>query len=153
MPSFLFVCTGNICRSPLAEVAMRHEAEKRGLTLDIDSAGTGHWHIGDPPDPRAQRVAHKHALNASKLRARAVHPEDFHRFTHIIALDQSHLFALRKMRPHDATAELSLMLDHYPGREGNDVEDPYYGPDSGFDTVWKEVEFACKMLATRTLDR
>lgn len=152
MTSFLFVCTGNICRSPLAELAMRREADMRGLSLDIDSAGTGQWHIGYPPDPRAQRVAQQHGLDGAALRARAVIPEDFQRFTHVLALDHSHLAALEAIRPKNATATLSLLLDYLPGREGQDVEDPYYGPDSGFDDVWQSVDAACQALAIRTLD-
>ncbi|WP_264873578.1 low molecular weight protein-tyrosine-phosphatase [Saccharibacter floricola] len=152
LPSFLFVCTGNICRSPLADLAMRREAEKRGLTLDIDSAGTGDWHIGDLPDPRARSTAKRHGLNASILRARQVTKTDFDRFTHIIALDRSHLKALNRMKPSHSTANVFMLMDAVPGREGNDVIDPYYGTAEGFETTWHDVEAGCKALATRVLD-
>lgn len=151
-PSFLFVCTGNICRSPLAELAMRREAEQRGVMADIDSAGTGNWHEGDRPDPRARATARRHGLDGNPLRARQVRREDFDRFDHIIALDRSHLAALRKLQPAGSKAQLSLLMDHVPGQEGRDVIDPYYGSEAGFETTWQDVETGCKALATRYLD-
>lgn len=151
MTSFLFVCTGNICRSPLAELAMRREASLRGLTLDIDSAATGRWNLGEAPDPRARVIASRQGLDASPLRARLVTKEDFDRFDHIIAMDHSHLTILRQMRPHHSKARLSLMLDHIPARTGQDVIDPYYGPDEGFVTTWEDVEAACAALAKTVL--
>lgn len=151
MNSFLFVCTGNICRSPLAELVMRREARERGLNLDIDSAGTGHWNLGEAPDPRACAVATLKGLDASPLRARLVTEQDFSRFEHIIALDRSHLTALRKMQPRHSKARLSLMLDHLPNRIGQDVLDPYYGPEEGFIRTWEDVEAACVALANATL--
>ncbi|MCX5616769.1 low molecular weight phosphotyrosine protein phosphatase [Bombella sp. TMW 2.2559] len=152
-PSFLFVCTGNICRSPLAELAMRREAEARGLMIDIDSAGTGNWHEGDRPDPRARATARRHGLNADVLRARQVRQEDFDRFDHIIALDRSHLATLKKLRPADSKARITLLLDHVEGQQGRDVIDPYYGSEDNFETTWRDVEAGCKALATRYLDQ
>ena len=151
-PSFLFVCTGNICRSPLAELAMRREAEQRGLTVDIDSAGTGNWHEGDRPDPRARATAKRHGLDGNPLRARQVRTMDFDRFDHIIALDKSHLTALKKLQPSGSKARVSLLLDHVPGQQGRDVIDPYYGSEDGFETTWRDVEAGCKALAARYLD-
>ncbi|GBR68090.1 low molecular weight protein-tyrosine-phosphatase [Gluconobacter kanchanaburiensis] len=151
MTSFLFVCTGNICRSPLAELAMRREADNRGLTLDIDSAGTGHWNLGEAPDPRAQAVAAQQGLDATSHRARLVTKDDFFRFDHIIALDHSHLIALKQMQPKNARAQVSLMLDHVSTRAGQDVIDPYYGTDEGFLTTWADVEAGCKALAQSVL--
>lgn len=130
---------------------MRREATIRGLNLDIDSAATGHWHLGYPPDPRACRVARQHALDASDLRARLVKREDFDRFDHILALDHSHLSYLRNLQPDGSKARVSLMLDHLPGRQGNAVADPYYGPDEGFEVTWQEVEEACRYLAEKEL--
>ncbi|QDH18039.1 low molecular weight phosphotyrosine protein phosphatase [Swingsia samuiensis] len=151
MSSFLFVCTGNICRSPLAELAMRKEAEERQLELDIDSAAIGRWHLGYPPDPRARKVAAKHGIDASHLRARLVKREDFDRFDYILAMDNTHLVHLQEMQPSGSKAKVSLMLDHIPNWEGKEVEDPYYGPDSGFDVTWEQVSEACKNLANKTL--
>jgi protein-tyrosine phosphatase len=135
----LFVCYGNICRSPLAEAAFRLEAERAGLDAFADSAGTSDWHVGAPPDPRSQQVALLHGIDISLLRGRQVEPADFSRFTHIIAMDRGNLAALHAMRPRGATASLSLILDHVPGREGTSVADPYNFSIQAFDTTWTEV--------------
>jgi protein-tyrosine phosphatase len=148
-PAVLFVCLGNICRSPLAEAAFRAEAERIGLAVDIDSAGTGDWHAGEPPDRRAQAVARRHGADISGLRARQVTRRDFYQFTHVVALDSENLAALAALRPKDATASLSLLLDHAPGREGEAVADPYYGDQSGFETTWRDVEAGAAGLARR----
>lgn len=147
--SILFVCLGNICRSPLAEAALRAEVERLGLDVTIDSAGTGAWHVGRSPDHRAQAVARRNGVDISHLRARQVSPEDFRRFDHIIALDAQNFADLMAMRPADATAELSLLLDHVPGREGEAVADPYYGEDEHFDITWEEVTLGARGLARR----
>ena len=150
--SVLFVCLGNICRSPLAEAALRAEAERLGLDLEVDSAGTGDWHLGYPPDPRAAAVAERNGVDISHLRARQVTPDDFRRFNHIVALDEQNLANLKAMRPTDAKAELSLLLDHVPGREGRPVADPYYGDDSHFDETWNDVTEGARALARRLAD-
>ncbi|WP_374389380.1 low molecular weight protein-tyrosine-phosphatase [Brevundimonas sp.] len=145
--SILFVCLGNICRSPLAEAALRAEAQRLRLELVVDSAGTGNWHAGEAPDPRAQATARRHGVDISGLKARQVKPADFRRFTHIVALDHDNLANLRRLAPADATAELSLLLDHVPGREGQAVTDPYFGDDAGFEVTWAEVTAAARTLA------
>lgn len=147
--SVLFVCLGNICRSPLAEAALRGEAARIGLDLEVDSAGTGDWHIGYPPDPRAIAVAARNGVDIAALRARQVRREDFHRFDHIVALDARNLADLAAMRPADGKAELSLLLDHVAGREGQAVADPYYGAEEGFDVTWAEVTEGARALARR----
>jgi protein-tyrosine phosphatase len=146
-PAVLFVCLGNICRSPLAEAALRHEAARIGLDIEVDSAGTGDWHVGHPPDRRAQAVACAHGIDISGYRGRLVTPDDFRRFTHIVALDHGNLANLRAMRPADATADLSLLLDHVPGRAGEAVADPYLGRDAGFAVTWAEVAAGAEGLA------
>lgn len=148
-PSVLFVCLGNICRSPLAEAAFRAEAAQAGLAVEVDSAGIGHWHIGEPPDPRASAVARRHGIDISGYRARQVARDDFHRFGHIVALDRENLAALRRMAPPDATARVSLLLDHVPGRKGEAVADPYYGDDAGFDITWADVTNGARALVRR----
>ena len=145
--SVLFVCLGNICRSPLAEAAFRREAERVGLDVEIDSAGTGDWHIGSPPDARAAAVAKRHGVDISHLRGRKVTSEDFRRFDHIIALDAENLSELKRLQPKDAKAELSLLLDHVEGREGQAVADPYYGESGHFDETWRDVTEAARALA------
>lgn len=145
--SVLFVCLGNICRSPLAEAAFREEARRLKLDVVADSAGTGGWHVGSPPDPRAQAVARKNGVDISTLRGRQVKPADFRRFTHIVALDEDNLAHLRRLAPPDATADLSLLLDHVEGREGQPVADPYFGDDDGFDITWTEVTAGAQSLA------
>jgi len=143
----LFVCLGNICRSPLAEAAFRRELKAIGLEAEADSAGTGDWHIGEAPDRRAQEVAKRNGIDISGYRARLVTLEDFRRFSHIVALDRKNLAVLKALRPADATAELSLLLDHVEGRQGQAVADPYYGEEDGFDVTWAEVTEGAKALA------
>ncbi len=144
--SVLFVCLGNICRSPLAEAALRAEADRVGLPIKVDSAGTGDWHVDCPPDKRAQAVALRHGIDISTYRGRQVTADDFHRFNHIFALDAENLKNLRRIRPSDGKADLRLLTDLIPGREGTSVADPYFGEDEGFDETWSDVTRAAKAL-------
>ncbi len=146
MPAVLFVCLGNICRSPLAEAAFRAEVARQGLEVQIDSAGTGDWHLGHAPDPRAQAQAQKHGIDISGYRARLVEPDDFHRFTHVFALDEKNLADLEALRPDTGTAVLSLLLDHVPGKEGTSVADPYYADAAAFEVTWDEVTDAARRI-------
>jgi protein-tyrosine phosphatase len=144
--SVLFVCLGNICRSPLAEAALRQECAAAGLAVIIDSAGTGDWHDGQPPDERAQAVAAKNGVDVGHLRARQVMVSDFHDFDHLIALDNQNLRDLTAMMPKNSRAVLSLLFDHVAGRAGEDVTDPYYGGAEGFDQTWAEVTEAARNI-------
>lgn len=148
-PAVLFVCLGNICRSPLAEAAFRREAGKAGLDILIDSAGTGDWHIGKPPDPRALAEALRQGIDMSRYRARQVTDADFRRFTHILALDRTILADLLKFAPPDGIARVSLLLDHVDGMAGQSVADPYFGPAEGFAATWRQVELAARALAAK----
>ncbi|MFT8791548.1 low molecular weight protein-tyrosine-phosphatase [Komagataeibacter saccharivorans] len=148
-PAVLFVCTGNICRSPLAEGAFRHAARPAGRAVTVYSAGTGNGPAGAPPDRRACAVARRHGIDISGYRARVVKVADFDRFTHIIALDASHLEYLLSIRPAGYRAEVSLLMDHVPGMEGRDVVDPYYGSASGFDTTWQDVMVGVEALVRK----
>lgn len=149
--SILFVCLGNICRSPLAEAAMRRRASEAGLDIDMDSAGTGDWHVGSPPDRRAIAVAAKNGIDIAPMRARQVTPEDFQRFDHIVALDRDNLFALETMQPPGSRARLSLLLDHVEGREGEPVMDPYYGGEEHFELAWADVWEGTGALARKLI--
>lgn len=137
-PAILFICLGNICRSPLAEAAFRRASA--GLEMVIDSAGTGDWHLGHPPDPRAQAVALREGIDISSFRSRLVTTADFANFDHIIAMDAKNLADLQAMRPEGARGALSLLLDHVPGREGQSVTDPWSGEADGFDVTWDDVK-------------
>lgn len=145
-PAVLFVCLGNICRSPLAEAAFRFEAEKAGLDAEIDSAGTGGWHAGDPPDPRAQATALAAGIDISRYAARKVVPADFRRFTHIVAMDSQNLADLRAMAPADCGAHIAMLLDHVPGREGASIADPYYGGEENFRDTWEDAVVGARAL-------
>lgn len=147
--SVLFVCLGNICRSPLAEAALRREAERLGLDLEVDSAGTSDWHVGRPPDERAQAVARRNGVDIGHLRARQVGAADFSRCDHIVALDEKNLAALRLLQPPGTTAQLSLLLDYAEVREGQAVADPYYGEAEGFDWTWAVVTAGAAGLARK----
>ena len=149
MVSVLFVCLGNICRSPLAEAAFRAETARIGLDAHVDSAGTGDWHAGDPPDARARATAKRHGIDISTYRARQVTAQDFASFDHIVALDRDNLAALTRMRPPAAKAALSLLLDHVPGRQGQAVADPYDGDQAGFEVTWNDVQAGASALAEK----
>ena len=145
-PAVLFVCLGNICRSPLAEAAFRQEAAKAKLDAEIDSAGIGGWHAGEPPDRRAQAVARNHGIDISSYRARKVTKEDFSRFTYILALDHDNLAALEALRPEGSNAEVHLLLDYVSGRNGEAVDDPWYGSAADFEVTWSDVLQGAKGL-------
>lgn len=149
----LFVCLGNICRSPLAEGAFRARALAAGLDLEIDSAGTGDWHVGHPPDPRARAIARVNGVDIGGLRARQIVPADFARFSHIYAADHSNLANLRRLAPDPSAAALALLLDAVPGREGQAVADPYYGGPEDFAQSWADVDAAAQALVAGFLTR
>lgn len=137
MTRLLFVCLGNICRSPAADGIARAMVAQQGLDWRIDSAGTGAWHVGYPPDNRMISTAAARGIDLSGLRARQAEPDDFLRFDHIFAMDESNLADLEQIRPPEATAELSLFLANA------DVPDPYYGGDDGFERV---LDLICERM-------
>ena len=145
-PAILFLCLGNICRSPLAEGAARAAFADAGIDATLDSAGTGDWHVGHPPDVRAQAEARRRGIDISELRARQLAPDDFRRFDLILAADTVNLRDAQAIRPADATARLALMLDLVPGRAGESVADPYYGDDGGFAATWDDVSAVAAAL-------
>ncbi len=150
MQSILFLCLGNICRSPLAEGAARAAFADADIWVEIDSAGTGDWHVGRAPDRRAQAVARAHGVDISGLAARQLHLEDFARFDLILAADHENLADLHAMAPRTSRAKLALMLDMVPGRVGEAVADPYYGNADGFARCWADVSaVAAALVAAR----
>lgn len=142
----LFVCLGNICRSPLAEAAFRLSADKAGLVIDIDSAGTANYHVGEPPDPRSIATAAVKGIDIRHYRGRQLAREDFTRFTHIFAMDHQNLRNIEAIRPSGSTAQISLLLDLVAGREGAAIVDPYYDGEERFEDTWADVEMAAKAL-------
>lgn len=150
-PAVLFVCLGNICRSPLAEAAFRQALARAGLDIEVDSAGTGDWHAGHAPDPRAQAVAKRNGVDISRYRARQVRASDFSHYSHMVAMDDKNLAELTALRPATARAALSLLLDHVDGRAGAAVADPYYGDAAGFDITWTDVSLGAAALVQELL--
>ncbi|MBI5860839.1 MAG: low molecular weight phosphotyrosine protein phosphatase [Rhodocyclales bacterium] len=147
----LFVCTGNICRSPTAEGVARALAEKQGVghLFEFDSAGTLGYHAGEPPDPRAIAAAAKRGYDLAPLRARQVTEEDFFRFDYVLAMDRDHLKVLQKLCPPTHKNGLSLLLDYDDATPEDEVPDPYYGGPEGFDAVLTLVENATGQLIRR----
>jgi protein-tyrosine phosphatase len=137
MVRILFVCLGNICRSPTAEGVLRQLLAKEApqLEVEIDSAGTGDYHIGDAPDLRSQRAAMKRGIDLSGLRARQVVPQDFTRFDLILAMDRNNLRDLQSLQPKAPHAQLRLFLEYAADPADLEVPDPYYDDASGFERV------------------
>lgn len=149
----LFVCLGNICRSPTAEAVFRRRADDQGLAdcfCRIDSAGTGDWHLDHAPDPRAQAAAGTRGYAMQDLRARQVTVDDFHHFDFIFAMDNSNLADLEAMQPRGSRARLVRFLDVLDGPP-DEVPDPYYGGEDGFDQVLDLVECASDLWLERLI--
>ena len=147
----LFVCLGNICRSPTAEGVFRAALVQLGLAERIfaDSAGIGDWHVGSPPDRRAIQAARRRGYDLTSLRGRQFVPADFTRFGWILAMDVSNLRALEVMRPPAFNGHLGLLLDLVPGAPVREVPDPYYGGPDGFERVLDLAEQASAELIAR----
>ena len=137
MQRVLFVCLGNICRSPTAEGVLRHLLRQSapGLAVEVDSAGTADYHIGEPPDLRSQQAALSRGIDLSTLRARQVAPRDFVHFDLLLAMDRQNLRALETMRPAGSRARIRLFLEYAANLGRLEVPDPYYGDASGFEEV------------------
>lgn len=145
----LFVCLGNICRSPLAEAAFRRAVEEAGLDMEIDSAGTANYHVGEQPDPRSIAEAMRHGIDISGYRGRQLSPEDFHHYDWIIGMDRSNMTNIARINPGDGKAQVAMLLDLVPGQEGCEVGDPYYGGADGFAVTWDQVGAGARALLDR----
>ncbi|HEK1692232.1 protein tyrosine phosphatase [Pseudomonas putida] len=150
----LFVCLGNICRSPTAEGVLRHQLQAAGLAgqVHVASAGTGDWHVGKGPDSRTCKAALARGYDLSQQRAQQVKAEHFAEYDLILAMDESNLGHLRAMRPHNAIGELDLFLRRYEGAV-DEVPDPYYGGVEGFEQVLDLIEAACRELVVEIKGR
>lgn len=153
MTRVLFVCTGNICRSPTAEGVFRTLVGQAGLSESIrcESAGTHDYHVGDPPDLRALQAAKKRGYDLSAQRARRIAPEDFRNFDLVLVMDHENLNALSlaRLRPKDATAEAQLFLEHIQVQAADgsfEVADPYYGNQQSFEVMLDLIEIAARKL-------
>lgn len=144
----LMVCLGNICRSPTAEAVLRHRLVAAGLSdrVEVDSAGTGGWHAGDPPDARAQRHALLRGYDLARLRARRVAESDFERFDLLLAMDEDNLAELERLKPVGSRAEVRLFA-------ATEVPDPYAGAAQGFENVLDQIELASDELVVNLRGR
>ncbi|AJX96094.1 low molecular weight protein-tyrosine-phosphatase [Burkholderia pseudomallei] len=143
-----FVCLGNICRSPTAEGVMRHQVAAAGLdgAIEIDSAGTGDWHVGEAPDARAQQAARARGYDLSALRARQIGDADFERFDLVLAMDGANLAALRKRCPPQYRGKVRLLMEFAGDGSAGDIADPYFGGARGFEQVLDQCEAVCRGL-------
>ena len=150
MRSILFVCLGNICRSPTAEGLMLNHIEAAGLShlVRVDSAGIGGWHAGDPPDRRAIAAARKRGVDLSQLRARQVQKADFSKFELIVGMDRQNVADLRHLAPAASTAHVGLFLDEALGLP-DEVPDPYYEDERAFDAVFDVCDRAIRALVEK----
>ena len=139
----LFVCLGNICRSPTAEGVFRRALEQAGMAgqVEIDSCGVGNWHVGKAPDARAQQAALSRSIDITALRARQLSAQDFVDFDYLLGMDQDNVSAMRQLKPANSQAHVGLLLD-FAGTPGGEVPDPYYGGEEGFENVLNMIEAA-----------
>ena len=144
----LMVCLGNICRSPLAEGILKSKIDPNSIY--VDSAGTGHWHVGNLPDSRSIEVAKKHQVDITKQRGRQFSQKDFDNFDYIFVMDNSNKENVLALAQNDTEREkVQLILDELFPNENVDVPDPYYGGGQGFESVYQMLDQACELIANR----
>ncbi|MBX7527173.1 low molecular weight protein-tyrosine-phosphatase [Qipengyuania vesicularis] len=142
----LFVCLGNICRSPLAEAAFRRAASEAGLDVHVDSAGTANYHVGEMPDPRSIDEAGRHGIDITGYRGRQLVVQDFHEFDYIFGMDRSNMTNISRIQPEDGKAQVRMLLDIVRGSEGRELSDPWYGGEDNFRATWEDVTMAAEAL-------
>ncbi len=152
MPKILFVCLGNICRSPLAQAAFHDAAARAALEVAVDSAGTADYHVGEPPDPRSIAEAQRHGFDIRSYRGRQLSPRDFHEFDFILGMDRANMADIARIDPGDGKARTAMLLDIVPGQEGREVADPWFGEEDGFAVTWREVVAGAEALVAVLLD-
>ena len=142
----LFVCLGNICRSPLAEGIMKHKIAEQGLDWEVDSAGTGGWHAGDLPDSRSIQVAKKHGVDLTYQRARKLRSIDYEAFDRIYVMDSMNYQDVKKLANEDEYDKIELIMNEVEPHRNINVPDPYYGEGDGFEHVFQMLDRACDAI-------
>ena len=151
MIKVLFVCTGNICRSPTADGVFRKIVREAGLEdqISVDSCGLSAYHVGELPDPRSREMAESRGVDLSDIRSRKIKPDDYVQFDYILAMDDGHLRDMRRQAPASNQKRIELFLDYHPNMGGQSVPDPYYGGANGFVHVFDMIEEASHGLLTQ----
>jgi protein-tyrosine phosphatase len=150
----LMVCLGNICRSPLADGLLRQKIAQKGLDIEVDSAGISAYHIGNQPDDRTQENAIKHELDLSFLRARQFKKDDFQNFDLIYVMDRTNQFNVLEFAETDVDREkVKLILDELPNESLNEVPDPYYSGDQGFEQVYQLLDAATDVIIKKIVEK
>jgi protein-tyrosine phosphatase len=142
----LFVCLGNICRSPLAEGIMKHKIAELGLDWEVDSAGTGGWHAGDLPDSRSIQVAKKYGIDLTYQRARKLRSIDYEAFDRIYVMDSMNYQDVKRLANEDEYDKIELIMNEVEPQRNINVPDPYYGEGDGFENVFQMLDSACDAI-------
>ncbi len=149
----LFVCTGNICRSPAADGVLRALFQQQNKNIKVDSAGLGAWHVGEKPDSRAIKTAKDYGFDISFLKARQIHPRDFYGFDNIIAMDDSHYQYLVQNKPQDSHSHITYFCDWFMDKKAVSVKDPYYGTIKDFDMMMRDIVQGCEKIAQKISEK